>query len=407
MKKTVFLFTLLLLVSCGNKKGGTKFNPQEKASAFASDLERQKAIDKKRAKLDSLQLDVQTLVFDRNIKLTVLPPAPQGDITIEVSKAMATKMMQITAQNGIGGFGNSPAFVLATAWTPTGRVATGTAPQKMTTKYKITYLVANALTGDMYATYEQEVMGIGYTFEEAAMNAVNEVRNTTEMQQMLKTAQERILSWYNSNMPTFRSMVDNFVANGDYTTAYALLVSVPKEAHSCYDYANGRIGKVLEDMKYQKAEETLTEMKNAITAAGDNYSPMVAGCMKMLPANSRQMKVAQKLFADYSTHLNNVRADSISHEHKMQMEQMAIEQLKIKYGVKASMEVIEKAGNSPSGSFFSGGTDNEESKGDIAASIKKHPFLWGLGAGAVVTGIAGVAMYGSLPLLSKIGLALL
>lgn len=406
MRKLVILMVLVFVWSCTNKKEGTKFNPQEKESVFASDSDRQKAIEKKRAQLDSLQLDIQTLVFENNIKLSVLPPAPKGDITMEVSKAMATKMMQITAQNGIGGFGNSPAFVLATAWIPTGRATTGTVPQKMTTKYKITFLVANALTGDVYATYEQEVMGVGNSFEEAAMNVVNEVKNTSEMQQMLKTTQEKILAWYNGNAHAFKSMIDKLVADGDYATAYALLASVPKEAKTCFTFANGRIGKVIEGMKNQKAEETLTEMKNAIAAAGDRYSPMVAGSMKMLPADSKQMKEAQTLFANYNKHLQDVRADSVAHERKVEMEKLAMEQLKIKYGVKSSMEFVEKSGNSNNGSFFNGSSDEGE-KGGIASSIKKHPFLWGLGAGAVVTGVAGIALYGSLPFLSKIGLALL
>ena len=84
-----------------------------------------------------------------------------------------------------------------------------------------------------------------------------------------------------------------------------------------------------------------------------------------------------------------------------------MEQLKIKYGVKSSMEVIEKSGNSASGSFFPSDSGDGDDKGGIVSSIKKHSFLWGLGAGAVVTGVAGIAMYGSLPFLSKIGLALL
>ena len=43
----------------------------------------------------------------------------------------------------------------------------------------------------------------------------------------------------------------------------------------------------------------------------------------------------------------------------------------------------------------------------IVDSFKKHPFLWGLGAGVVVTGVAGIALYASMPMLTKIGLALL
>ena len=144
----------LLMASCGGnaQPKGTKFAPNERQSSMTAD-ERQAAIDKKKAEIDSLNLDLQTLVFENNIKLTVLPPAVTGDITEETSTLMAGKMMQITAQNGIGGYGNSPAFALAVVMAPTGRAATGTAPQRMITKYTITFVVANMLTGDVYASH--------------------------------------------------------------------------------------------------------------------------------------------------------------------------------------------------------------------------------------------------------------
>jgi hypothetical protein len=72
----------------------------------------------------------------------------------------------------IGGYGNSPAFALAVVMAPTGRAATGTAPQRMITKYTITYVVANMLTGDVYASHSDDVEGVGATFTEAARNAV-------------------------------------------------------------------------------------------------------------------------------------------------------------------------------------------------------------------------------------------
>lgn len=406
MKNIGILLAALLFLACGNSsKQGTKFAPKERDEAFASDAERQAAIEKKRAELDSLKLDIQTLVFDNNIKLTVFPPAPTEDITEETATLMSGKMMQIVAQNGIGGYGNSPAFALAVVMAPTGRAATGTAPQRMITKYTITYMVANMLTGDVYASHSDDVEGVGATFTEATRNAVNDIKNTTALQQMIKTGSERIIAWYN-NVAGFKAIVEEFVNKQEFETAYALLASVPKEAPACLEYATSRQNQVLEEMKNQKASETLAELKNAIAAAGERFDPMAAGYLKMIPEKSKQYAEASKLYDNYVQHIQDVRMDSIKHEQKMELERVAFEQVKLEHQQKATMQV---ADNAVSGKFCSSsGTSSEGSTGSkIVESFKKHPFLWGLGAGAVVTGVAGIAMYASLPMLTKIGLALL
>lgn len=399
----VYMIVVTLCISCNNGKG-KKFNPQGREQVFASDNERQRAIEKKKATLDSLQLDIETLVFENNIKLTVLPPAPNGDITLGTSKAVAAKMMQITAQNGIGGYGNSPAFCLATVFSPIGRAATSSIPQRMISKYTITFVVGNMLTGDVYATYDMNVEGVGATFEEATDNTVNSIKNSNELQQMLKTASEKILTWYNSNPQGFKAIVEEYVANQDYTTAYALLATVPKQATACYDYATKREGQVLEKMKNQKAEEILTELKDAIASAGERYSPMVSGFLKMIPANSKQYAEATSLFANYTKHIQDVRLDSIKHEQKVELERIAMEQVKLKYAQEASLKMAEKTTTPPNGNTIS---DEESSGGGLIDSFNEHPFLWGLGAGAVLAGGAAVALYSGLPLMGKLALAFL
>ena len=406
MKYLGLLLAIILLVACNNGKQGTKFAPKEREQAFVSDSERQAAIDMKRAELDSLNLDIKTLVFDNNIKLTILPPAAAGDITEEASALMVGKMMQIVAQNGIGGCGNSPVFALATVMAPTSRTTTGTAPQKMITKYTITYVVANMLTGDVYASHNEDVEGVGNSFSEATRNAVNEIKNTPEIQQMLKTASERIMSWYNSNPQGFKAIVEDFVSKQDYETAFALLASVPNQATTCFDYAQKRQGQVLEEMKNQKAAETLADMKNAIAAAGEKYDPMAAGYLKMIPANSKQYADASKLYDNYVKRIQDVRLDSIKHEQKMELERLAAEQVKLQHQQNASMRIADGAVSRVSSSN-GGVTSNSSSGNKIVESFKKHPFLWGLGAGVVATGIGGIALYASLPRLAKFGLALL
>jgi len=436
----IALLMMLGLAACENvtnskqKSRGKRFNPTERTSRF-TDEEREKKIAEKRAALDSIQLDMETLVFENNIKLTVLPPIAQGDINANASQVIAVKMMQIVAQNGVGGYGNSPAFCLATAITPTGRLTTGTVPQRMLTKYTITFAVGNMLTSEIYATYDMDVEGVGASFEEAAYNAVNNIHNEKGIQQMLKTATQRILAWYNDDPQRFKSTVESYVAKQDYSTAYALLSTVPKEAAVCYKYAASRQGQVLEEMKTQKAEELLTDLRNRIASAGDQYDPMIAGCLQLIPARSKQYAEAKKLYDNYTKHVQDVRMNAIKHEQEiqksaikheqqMELERLAMEKMKLKYEQEAAMRAAQEAFTPPTNKGkektqsigIESSSDNRvaqssgsssSSGGGIVKSFKEHPFLWGLGLGAVAIATGGTALYAGLPFTTKLGLALL
>ena len=416
------LIVSLSMVSCfwnsnsSSSQGGVKFSPKERQSKFTNE-ERAEAIAQKRANLASADLDIETLIFENNIKLTVLPPAPTGDISLETSKAVAVKTMQIVAQNGMGGYGNSPAFCLGTVFTPTKRVATGTAPQRMTTQYTITYVVGNMLTGDIYATYEQEVEGVGASFEEAAFNSVNSIKNERGLQEMLKTASERIVAWYNKNAHEFKALVESYVEKQDYAMAYSLLTTVPAQATKCFQYAQQRQGQVLEEMKMQKAEELLSDLRNTIAMAGDQYTPMAAGALQLIPARSKQYQEGKQLYDKYVGRVEAARRDSIKHEQKVELERLAMEKMKLKFEQEAAMRSAEEAFTPPSSnnssrssSYASSGWSKKSSGGTgskIAQSFKDHPLLWGLGIGALAIGTAGVGLYAALPLTTKLGLALL
>ena len=67
--------------------------------------------------------------------------------------------------------------------------------------------------------------------------------------------------------------------------------------------------------------------------------------------------------------------------------------------------MAEKALTPPKGTEAS--EEETSSGGGIIGSFKKHPFLWGLGAGAVFAGGAAVAVYSGLPLIGKLALAFL
>ena len=83
------------------------------------------------------------------------------DITQDIADRLVMKMLQMACQNGISGMGTNPSFVFGTEIAQTGRAATGTAPQKMTVQYQLTYKVMNAVTGDV-STENPAFKGCGF-----------------------------------------------------------------------------------------------------------------------------------------------------------------------------------------------------------------------------------------------------
>lgn len=290
----------IVIVSCGGQqKQGTKFAPKERQSSL-SDSERQAAIAQKRAELlGGLNLD--TLLYSHGVKFSIIQPKVQGeDITQDISDRIVMKMLQMACQNGISGMGTNPGFVLGTEIAQTGRAATGTAPQKMTVQYQLTFKVMNTVTGDVYATATQEVMGVGSSFVEANQNFVKEIKNTPDIQKMLQTASERIIKWYNQNAQTVKNQINEAAGKGDFALALAIATSVPEQATDIFKYASSRIDDLTKSMLHKQAADMLGEMEAAVASAGDDFDASIGAYFKLIPIDAPEHAKAQELYKAYT-----------------------------------------------------------------------------------------------------------
>ena len=101
-----------------------------------------------------------------------------------------------------------------------------------------------------------------------------------------------------------------------------------------------------------------------------------------------------------------------------------MEKMKLKYEQEAAMIAAKKAFTPPSDqkthakstSSSSTSSDNVASSSSsssssfgskVVDSVKKHPFLWGMGIGAAAIATGGLGLYSALPFTTKLGLALL
>ena len=346
------------IMSCGGQqKQGTKFQPKERESSM-SDSERKATIAQKKAELGGLNLD--TLLYSHGVKFSIVQPKVQGeDITQDIADRIVMKMLQIACQNGISGMGTNPSFVLGTEIAQTGRAATATTPQKMTVKYDLTFKVMNTVTGDVYATATQEVMGVGNSFVEANQNFTSEIKNTPAIQKMLQTASERIIDWYNKNVQTVKNEIETAAGKGDYDLALALASSVPQQATAAFLYASSKMDELTKGLMHKKAADMLGEMTAAVASAGDDFNPAIGAYFKLIPTDAPEHAKAQELYTAYTQKCKERRdileakaekdeeaarefeKFKMMQEHETELAQIEADKMKAKYQAQAAAKAAE------------------------------------------------------------------
>ncbi|MCH5227748.1 MAG: hypothetical protein J1F16_08060 [Muribaculaceae bacterium] len=338
----------MLLFSCGGDKGNKKFNPEDRTTSKMSDDERMAAIAQKKAELT---IDPYVMMTSNDVKLSVMPPTPQGDLNEGLSEKIAVKMLQIIAQNGIGGLNTVPGFALTATLTEGEKKTTGTAPQKMVAQYTINYSVINTVTGDVYATASQDITGVGNSFPQATRNAINEIKNSPAIQQMLSTGSEKIISWFNDNVETFKGQVEAAYEKGDYALAISLIESVPQKSTAAFEYAQGRRKDINEKFLNSIASQELVALKQAIQESGNNPSAEVYAHLKLLPQGSPQFEEASKLIEKYENDVQiktaqdnadaKVKAElDAQRAQEVELANIEAERLKAKYQAKATEQAL-------------------------------------------------------------------
>lgn len=320
---------VLILSSCGGKDSkGKAFNPQEKESTM-TDSERRAAIEAKRNSLASTDT---ALIFGDCVKLTIMKPKPEGKVTEAVSDLVKQRMLDMVTANGIGGVGGDPAMVFACGISNVSTKLTGTAPQKTQVTLDVQYYVANLGSGTVFGSLSDQVVGVGNNEEQAYKNACNELKNNKKIQQMLKSANENIIDYYNKNANSIQAEVEALIAQNDYERAYSLLRGIPGQCKELFEFSAKRLPSISQKILERDAATNLAFMQSAIAANDSAYSNVVGDIMALIPVNTPQYTEAKAAFRKYLTDLDikadkraKIEAEKADAEHRRRMEMLTLD----------------------------------------------------------------------------------
>lgn len=266
-------------------------------------------------------------------------PKVTEEFTMQAAEVLASRMLQITAANGIAGYGGDPSFVLATLITPMQKGITSSVPAKKYTNYSISFYVANLVTGDVFGTVSREVMGVGDSEELACLNAVQSIQNDDEIKDMLRQSSEKIINWFESNKATVIAKVNQYVQLGEYGKAYALLVSVPEAASSCFEFAQTHVDEVYALYRERLSTSYYYAMLDAMSD-GEQYNPVAGAYMRQIPSNAPIYATAAEAFQNYVSHCKDVEDARRAHEMYVEQENLAIERINAEANLKANEALL-------------------------------------------------------------------
>lgn len=306
----VLLGALTVLYSCGNnvrksrKSEAVTFQPQEKEATVVT-------------KGPAVAKDANDpLAFEGCVKLMLMLPEGLPASSVAV---LRNKMLTMTSLNNVGALDGSPIFVIVPTLTETKHDVTTTPPVKQKINYAFAVYVANLEAGDIYGTVEQDLMGVGESGELALTNALEAIiPSDDKYQQMLKTAQERIIAYYEANGNRLITEASTLAAVNDYEQALTILNNIPS-ACSCYDKAVATKGEVVKKYFENNASVLIAKMKAALASPRDGeegFSKEFLALYSMVPSNSPSKKEADQLYTEYQKSLDKAAADIMARQQK-------------------------------------------------------------------------------------------
>lgn len=312
--KTNYLFIIpicvLMLASCG----GNNAKKEQEAQAPTFAPKQQETVVTKRPasrKVDSV------LAFVGQVKLNIMLPEGLPENSINV---LHNKMVAMTSVNGVGSVDASPILCIIPTFAEMNHDITATVPAKHKIKYDFNVWVANLETGEVFASAQQDLLGIGDSEELALGNAMSAISpNDNKWQEMLKTAQDRIIEFYNTNGDRLIKEAQGYIGVNDYSKAMLILNNIPMACGEVYDRALEVKNNALDQYFQNDAEYLISKMKAYLALPRDDengFSYDFLAVYAMVPSNSKAKAEADALYAEYVKSLDEIAKKNMEKQQR-------------------------------------------------------------------------------------------
>lgn len=311
MKRFIIPACLLLLAACGSKG---KSGQEEQGIVFAPKQERTETLVTKRP---LAKANDSILSFIGQVKLNIMIPET---LPSECQTMLHNKMLTMTSINGVGSVDASPILCIIPTFAELSHDVTATIPAKHEIKYDFNVWVANLASGEVFASAQQNLLGVGDSDQLALINAMSAISpSDNQWQEMLKTAQDRIIEYYNTNGDRLIKEAQGYLAVNEYSQAMLILNNIPMACSEVYDRVLEAKNQVLGQYFQNDAQILISKMKAVLASPKDDengFSSEFVALYSMIPSNSKAKAEADALYKEFTNSLEKTAADNAAKQQR-------------------------------------------------------------------------------------------
>lgn len=222
-------------------------------------------------------------------------------------------------------------------------------PARMWQYLSVTIAIGDGITGACFGSTTFEVKGLGETEQEAMLSAVRNIKNNKDIKDLVATARERILSYYEENAANIIAKAKSLESTQEYEAAMAELSAIPQEC-SRYQEAQSIISRIYQSSLDHDAGQLLLQAQ-AVWAADPNPGPsaeMAMAILSQIDASAKQYPQAQALIKKIETRVQSVTDKIYNDEVAYRNAKLKAETTLANARIKASRDVaVAWASNQP------------------------------------------------------------
>ena len=176
------------------------------------------------------------------ISLAVAMPREIKGLTDAQVSILEDRIKNIVSMNGLSAEGGLEGFVIYPKFdifsienVSGGNITKSVVIAKCNISLFVRQFIPNATSNIVFSSYNKDIIGSGYTESDALANALTQIRPGDDaFQTFLDKTRRRMVDYYVQNCDRIVNEAVNAANLENYDKAFALLLSIPKEAGQCY-----------------------------------------------------------------------------------------------------------------------------------------------------------------------------
>ena len=165
---------------------------------------------------------------DCSIPMAVVVDEGFSNVTPETASVLETQLQRLLTQSKLDVGWDNANFAITAKFDQLDRYVVGSAPTQIANVYGVTVYLVDVYNQKMFGSAYTEVKGVGTNETKASMNAVRQLNaQNSKLNSFLAGAKQKIIRYYDSQLPTLLKEARNKAAMKNYAEALAMLAVVP------------------------------------------------------------------------------------------------------------------------------------------------------------------------------------